>query len=349
MRVLFASSPGSGHFTPLIPFADALRRAGHTVLLAGPPSLCDAATYAGHEFWPVDVPDPAELRAVWSRVPPRSREGHEIASIAAVHARLEADISLPRLLEACEDWQADVVVRDPSQFGAAIAAELSGIPHVRVATGLMAGEQRALEIAAPAVDELRRAVGLPADPDASILRASPYLTLLPASFEDPDSAARQPVTRRFRDPAWDAAGSAQADAATEPSVYVALDDADVRRAIAALPVRATDELASADAVVSRADTPSLLRALAAGLPVVAVPQSGDEASNTRRLVAVGAGLEVPHDADVIAAAVTGVLANPKCRAAARRAAAEMRQRPSVDQVANVLPRRTATRDRLWTA
>ena len=92
-------------------------------------------------------------------------------------------------------------MRDPSQYSSAVAAEAAGIAHVRVATGLSSAEDFAIGVAAPVLDELRNAAGLPADPHGARLRRSPYLTMFPASFEDP-SALAQPDTRRFRDPAW---------------------------------------------------------------------------------------------------------------------------------------------------
>jgi MGT family glycosyltransferase len=83
-------------------------------------------------------------------------------------------------------------------------------------------EDLALEIVAGTVDHLRRAVGLGSDPDAETLRRSPYLTVFPASLEDP-AAPDQPATSRFRDPAWDAPPAALPDwwpDADAPLVYV---------------------------------------------------------------------------------------------------------------------------------
>ena len=36
MRVLFSCTAGYGHFHPLVPFAQALKRAGHEVAVAAP-------------------------------------------------------------------------------------------------------------------------------------------------------------------------------------------------------------------------------------------------------------------------------------------------------------------------
>jgi UDP:flavonoid glycosyltransferase YjiC (YdhE family) len=47
MRVLLTSTPGSGHLGPLLPFAHALRRVGHEVLLAAPVSAQGRVERAG--------------------------------------------------------------------------------------------------------------------------------------------------------------------------------------------------------------------------------------------------------------------------------------------------------------
>jgi UDP:flavonoid glycosyltransferase YjiC (YdhE family) len=205
MRVLLASTRGAGHFAPLLPFAHALRLRGHDLLAAGPPSLRPTIEGAGLELWEYADPPADELDAVWARVPTLSPDEANVVVVGEIFGRLNSTASLPRLLQACSDWEPDLVLRETAQFGAAIAAELHGIPHVRVAVSLAAMEGESLAIAAGAVDSLRVGAGLPPDPAADRLRNSPYLTTFPASFEDP-SAPAQPVTHRFRDPAWDEPG-----------------------------------------------------------------------------------------------------------------------------------------------
>jgi len=53
----------------------------------------------------------------------------------------------------------------------------------------MSLEELGLGIVAETLDELRRSVGLAADPGAEALRRSPYLTMVPASLEDPAARA----------------------------------------------------------------------------------------------------------------------------------------------------------------
>src|SRR3954471_3963966 len=152
MRVMFASTRGAGHILPL---ADACKRAGHQVLIAGP------------------------------------------------HATLE--------------WRPDVIVRETSELGSAVAAELEAIPHAWLATGL--------------------AVDAP--------RSAPCFSFFPASLEEQSEAIR------LRDPAWDAwpipLPASWWRGSSDPLVYVTFGSGSfaqtaplftaAMRALTALPVR----------------------------------------------------------------------------------------------------------------
>src|SRR5215208_1223506 len=200
MRALFASTRGAGHFNPLVPFARAFERAGHELLFAGPADLAGAVEAAGFEFWQFDAPPEDELGAVWSRVPELPPDEANEVVVGEVFGRLNTTAALPRLREACEEWWPDVVVRDPNEYGSALAAELHGIPHARAAIGLASTEEVGLGIAASAIDAIRREQGLPPDPGGDALRDSPYLSVFPASLDE----GGQPQVHRFRDPDWDA-------------------------------------------------------------------------------------------------------------------------------------------------
>src|SRR5690348_14554784 len=69
MKVLFAATQGAGHFTPMVPFIAACRRAGHEVLVTGPPRLAPAVAAAGVPFAEGASPPDEELGPVWGRVP----------------------------------------------------------------------------------------------------------------------------------------------------------------------------------------------------------------------------------------------------------------------------------------
>ena len=69
VRVLFASTQGAGHFNPLVPFVEAYRRAGHEVLVVGPPVLAERAETAGFPFRAGARPPDDVLGPIWGACP----------------------------------------------------------------------------------------------------------------------------------------------------------------------------------------------------------------------------------------------------------------------------------------
>lgn len=125
----------------------------------------------------------------------------------------------------------------------------------------------------------------------------------------------------------------------------AVDPADVPapvnvRVVRAAPHRAV--LAETAVAVTHAGHGSVLKALAAGVPLVCMPMGRDQKDNTVRVLRLGAGVRVAKDAsaDQVAAAVRQVLDDPAYAAAARRfaetLAEETRTRPSAADRAEAL-------------
>jgi len=65
MRVLLTTRRGAGHFGPLVPFAQAFRRAGDEVLVAAPHAARSMVESAGLPFWGFDDPPP-QREAIYS-------------------------------------------------------------------------------------------------------------------------------------------------------------------------------------------------------------------------------------------------------------------------------------------
>jgi len=202
MRVLFSSTRGAGHFLPLVPVIDACRRRGHEVMVTGPRPLADTVADAGYDFWEFDLPPQDELDEIWARVPTLPLEEQNEIVVGQIFGRLDTTAAFPRVSDACEEFRPDLIVREMSEFGSALAAERHGIPCVRVGFGLGFMEALSLGIAGGPLDTVRESFGLAADPGAERLRRSPFLTVFPESLEDP-AEREQPDTRRFSDPAWD--------------------------------------------------------------------------------------------------------------------------------------------------
>jgi UDP-glucoronosyl and UDP-glucosyl transferase len=199
MRILFTTTRGAGHFSPLLPFAYAGVRAGHEVLVAGPPQVASLAERAALPFRALPEPSEDELTAVWEPVfslPPERQDEHVIREVfAGCHARA----ALPGTLATIEEWGPDVVVRESCEFSGAIAAERQGVPHAAVGVFLSARtDDLAAVAAAPVLAELRAGVGLGPDPGAWILRRAPLLTQAPRSLDD--RSATPAGALRFREP-----------------------------------------------------------------------------------------------------------------------------------------------------
>jgi UDP:flavonoid glycosyltransferase YjiC (YdhE family) len=128
----------------------------------------------------------------------------------------------------------------------------------------------------------------------------------------------------------------------------AVDPADVPapanvRVVRAAPHRVV--LAEAAAVVTHAGHGTVLKALAAGVPLVCIPMGRDQKDNTVRVLRLGAGVRVDEEAppERIAAAVRTVVDGPRYAEAARRfaetLATEAKTRPSAaDRAEALLPR-----------
>jgi UDP:flavonoid glycosyltransferase YjiC (YdhE family) len=339
VRVLFASTRGTGHFNPLVPFIEACLRGGHELTVAGPPPLAETVERAGYRFWEGAEPPEDELGAVWGRVPTVSPEEATAIVIGEIFGRLNVHAMLPGLEAACEQWRPDVVIREEAEFASAVAAERHGVRHARVAVSLGSLEAEALELAGPGLEELHRDV-------TERIWTSPRLTLVPAGLEDPE-ATPAPATHRFRDPAVGAPGEPLPDwwnGDRRPLVYVSFGSvagtlpmagafyAAVYEAAAELPARVlltlgqrdadvdalgpapanlrveawvspADVLSHADVAVSHGGFGTTVGAVEAGVPLVVVPLFGDQPDNARLVEVARAGVAVWPDADAPAAAM----------------------------------------------
>jgi UDP:flavonoid glycosyltransferase YjiC (YdhE family) len=368
MRVLLSSTSGAGHLGPLVPFAHALRRAGHEILVAAPISAQPRVERAGLPS--ISFADPLErdLAPVWERI--RAATPHEANELVLGESfgRLRARAALPGIELAIDAWRPDVVLRESCEFASAVAAEAREIPVARVGVGLLAMEAFAIRMAAPAVDELRGWAGLASDPQGERLAASPYLTLTPASFELPD-VPEPPRTLRLH--AAPPPLRAVRPAGTLPLVYLTFGSVaatigyfpglyrEVIDALADLPVRllvtvgeAADPAAlgplpahvrverwipqaevftEADAMVGHGGFGTTMGALLAGVPQVVVPLFADQPYNARRIALLGAGLAAEsEDPASVRAAVERLLAEPAFRVAAGRIALEAQGLPAID-------------------
>lgn len=326
MRILVASSGGAGHVTPMLPFAAACRDAGHEVRLIGPPELEPVAARHGLPFAAGALPPAEETGPIWGRIPTVSPAEAERLVIGQIFATANARAMLPAARDAVRTWRPDVVLREPTEFASAIAADEAGVRHVQVAIGLVEAQRMVTELSAEAVEAWSPGLG-------DRIAATPSLTLFPPTLDD--AAPRSP-THRFRvpepapAPLPDHWGGPDGDdrplvSVTFGSVTAAVPHAagiyDVAlAAVADLPARVlvttghgapegrhvapgphvhvtpwvpqADVLARASVVVCHGGSGTTLGALAAGVPLVITPLFADQPQNARRVAAVGAGVAV---------------------------------------------------------
>lgn len=364
MRVLFASTRGVGHFNPLVPFVDSALRAGHEVMVAGPPALAPTIEPTGYPFWQGEDPPADELGATWARVGQVAPEEAEQIVIGEIFAGLNVRAMLPALRDELREWRPDVVLREQAEFASAIAAEEAGVPHARLGISQTTLDRDWLTIAGPALESAHEGI-------SDAIWRTPFLSLFPAALDDPEGEL-PPDVRRFRDPAEPAGDEPLPDwwgDDSQPLVYVSFGTVaggtpmagalygGALAAAAELPVRVlltvgreldvdalgplppnvhvepfvpqVDVFGHASAVVTHGGSGTTLGALAAGLPLVVVPLFADQPMNARRVAAVGAG--VVAEPPGIREAVETVLDEPKFARGAARVAQEIAWLPPTDE------------------
>ena len=374
MRVLLTSTPGSGHLGPLFPFAHALRRAGHEVLLAAPVSAQARVERAGLAYLSFADPLERHLEPHWAAARAADPEEANEIVVGQIFGGVRARAALSGIEIAMDAWRPDVVLRESCEFAGAVAAEAREIPHARVGIGLALTEAFAIRTAAPVLDELRAWAGLEPDPDGERLAATPYLTLTPASFEAPGGPLPEHVLR-FHDSG--ARPHAAPDPDAPPLVYVTFGSVapamgffpELHRAaldaLADLPVRIVmtvgdaadpDELGplpanvraerwipqaeilgEAAAMVGHGGFGTTIGALLAGVPQVVTPLFADQPYNAERVAGLGAGLTADsRHPETIRAGVERLLADPAFRIAAAGVAREAFALPPIEAAESAL-------------
>ena len=330
--VLMTSTSGAGHVGALLPFAAAVTGAGGDVLIATSGAGAAAARIAG--FGVIELGRaPASQRDHLFAAARREPEGNVNSRVVReVFAGVDARVALPGVLAACRRWRPDVIVHESCEFAAVLAAELTGVPRVRVAIGTGATEDVILRAAGAALDARRGEAGLRRDPGGAGTRIVPTFSLSPAALEDPAMPGPS-ATLRFRPASapvgrfpdlWPGderplvhltLGTVAPETDPFPMVYRAAVDA-----LAALPVRVlvtvgrdadpgalgplppaaralgwvpqVDVLTQAVAVACHGGSGTVQLALSAGVPLALLPLFADQPHNARRVSALGAGVAV---------------------------------------------------------
>lgn len=370
MRILFTTTPGRGHWQPMLPLANALAAGGHEVRWATAPEACASLRERGFDAVAAGAGTLAmpELPPQIAALAPHERPDHLFSLLFGPR---RAGPMLADLVPLVEDWRPRLLVCDQAELAGPIAAARAGVPNVTHGFGRLLPERRVAR-AAEAVAELWRTHGLEPRPHAGTYEHL-FLDIYPPSMQTPDAGhvgARlllRTVSPIARDDAADpliyitfgtvfnddlALFATAVEAARElpARVVVTLGPGHDERALGTQPANVTVAgyipqerlLPACAAVLSHGGSGTFLGALAAGVPQVIVPLMADQYLNADAGVEGGVALALrPQDASVAALrdALTHVLADAEMRSAAGAVAEELAAMPAPETVADELAAR----------
>ncbi len=334
MRSLFSSHPLDGHLNSLIPLAQAIEQAGHSVAFAVPPGFCDKVDRIGFPAIPCG---PAWTDEPIASVYAKALELEDTAFfVSELYAGVAAKSFAPSLLDIMAEWHPDVIVSDPTEFGSWVAAERAGVPRVFNLWGLAIPQEFLVALAGSALAELRADFILPPDPQLQTLVDAPKLVFGPRGYQPPGLEIPKSF-HFFRPDVFDRSGDEGlprwvSELPARPTVYVTLGT--LFNASSNLLERILDGLAGedlnavitigrdrdpaqfsglasnvrveryipqslllphCDAVVSHAGYGTVMGSLANGLPSVLVPISADQPMHASRCDAIGTSLSLDRD------------------------------------------------------
>ncbi len=198
MQIWITSHAMTSHVRPLLPVADAARRAGHDVTVAVPAAAEPLARRQGFATATVGDDWLAQLTGEDGRsaVVPLAELEDGARTVAQQMAGGPAGRTAADLLALAERKAPDLIVRASTEFGGALAAEVLGVPHVSVSTGgataLTYGPDRLAASLAPH----REALGLAPDPDGLASYRYRHASFLPPGYDRAEESL--PNTRCYR-------------------------------------------------------------------------------------------------------------------------------------------------------
>jgi UDP:flavonoid glycosyltransferase YjiC (YdhE family) len=335
MRFLFTTAPMIGHFHPMVPLALSLKEHGHEVAFATGKGFGPVVRRTGFQHFPCGLDfdgskDIFEVLPEWEAIKAKSPADMGLQQLYGFVQGLAPRMA-DDLIGLVDTWKPGVIVRDPLEFGAYIAAEHYGVPH---ATIIWATYISAKALCPEAILGLRRRYGLPDDAELDTLDRYLVLDFLPSSWTFPH-LPYPPVAYRFCAPPFDLSSGGRLPDWMEtlpdqPTVYATLgttfnqSPATFRSILTALSTEAVNLIMTVgwsmdpkqfgpqpdyikieqyipqtlllphcDALIFHGGYNSLLSALWHGLPMVIAPVgAGDQWATGWRCADVGAGVLV---------------------------------------------------------
>ena len=131
MRILFTTQPGFGHLNPMLPYARALRGAGHEVRVASSPPFIEAIEASGFPGVPVGLPFTWEdFGTYFPDLAPSFRVDPGMFLSGEFTWTHWTSGAACDLLASFDTWRPDVLVREFAECGATFAGIAAGIPVV---------------------------------------------------------------------------------------------------------------------------------------------------------------------------------------------------------------------------
>lgn len=197
MRFLFTCVPGLGHFHPMLPLARAAIAAGHDVAFATAPGFAAVIEQAGIEHLAAGldwderrlletVPD---LRAIEPIYRGEWMMRHLFLDRAPRHM-------VPDLLRLAPKWGADLIVAGSFEYGGPLAAEKLGLPYASAIYMPRWNRWILKHAVGRSIARLRKAFGLPADPEMRAFGRYLDLCFSPPSWSF-ETALLQPALTRL--------------------------------------------------------------------------------------------------------------------------------------------------------
>jgi UDP:flavonoid glycosyltransferase YjiC (YdhE family) len=227
MRVLFTTTPATGHFHPLVPTARALQQAGHEVAFATAESFRAPVEASGFLVFPAGVSfESLGLEArIHAMTLPRLDAGEDLHGVFGLFVSQLARAMARDLVKLCQRWRPDLIISESGEFAGPVVAERQGLPHATVQVGGMgvAGEE-SRRACVQHLDGLRAEHGLPPDPGLRALYRYLHLSFMPEAYF---GGALPPNTQYLRLEVFDQSGGERlpewmATLGRRPVVYATL-------------------------------------------------------------------------------------------------------------------------------
>jgi UDP:flavonoid glycosyltransferase YjiC (YdhE family) len=190
MRTLISIRPYYGHLHPHVPLASALIQRGHDVLFATAASFCPVVRAAGFECGAAGLHPRDPL--------PPEHEGKPYARDYGAHV---VRVKCENLLTLAAAAQPDIIVRDPTDVAAVVAAEVLGIPSVTLGFSEFIPPPSWDILLGSTLDEVRSGWAVNGDPRWERMHTGGYLNLVPNIFREgdweiPGERALRPVCKQ---------------------------------------------------------------------------------------------------------------------------------------------------------